>query len=908
MRILVDGQPLQTGSRFRGIGRYTEGLIEGLCKNGAEVIVLFNASDSVFCEAIQNLLKLVPETKIEVFYAIGNYNSLNINGVDYFVSSKLYEEVVNRIKPDVFVCPSAFEIRQNFIVPPLERISKSYPVAVVDYDLIPFEDFDRYLPNSEDRSAYLSVLRSFLSADLFLCISRFTENQLKKYFPEVTTATILGASFTEEVNNIQQKEYIFYCGGLDDRKNVDFLCRAYSRLPNGIRSKHPLYICCRTKSSQANKLTKLIKRLNVSDGDIRLVEAETNTELARLYAECKLFIFPSLMEGLGLPLIEALTFQAPILTSNAASLPEIIDNPESWFSPFDEQQLATKIEKVLTDSSALERLKGYSVKNTSKFTWESVGNQTLAFLELLVDKKTNSGMTSDADLSGMVLPEELRYQYKLAKFRQNVRTIYFDVSSYHRIKNHTGIQRIVNKFIQYLPEKLCDCNFNIEYLICDNGRYFIADCLDGRWSLLAEAQPSTNDWYMSVDLCCGDSACNENKLIEWKQNGVKIFIYVYDLVFEKNPEYVCNTEVVSVLKKWLRFVARNADCILSDSNSVISEFIEWASSEEIDISKTIFLPQHLGSDIVVSDTDPNCLARIDKVYQFICVSTIEPRKGYLILLKAFIEALDNGMDARLVVVGRPGWKASEEIQLLQNNKYAGTKIIWENDCSDGRLQSLYKQSDCFIFASYYEGFGLGIVEAARYGLPLLLRDIPVFRELAGNHALYFNDDCLVRYLTEVASGKVKLPSVKGMEVLTWEQSVYQTAQKLIDISQNEFFSYVKRPDEKVPVESISELFSSHTSESNLSDHSGNQDKGIEQPIVFRTFTNVQQIKFRILSKIWPTKSRRHYYKAKANGVVCASISTRKLPLLKRLKYSFGSCCALTEGKRRHYADKLRRGI
>lgn len=904
MRILIDGQSLQTDSRIRGIGRYAEGLIEGLAKTGSEVVVLFNGIDSKYIEAVKRLAEIVPEAKTEVFYAIGDCSSLNVNGLDYFLSTKLYQDAVNRINPDVFLCPSMFEIGQNFVCPPVERISKFYPVAIVNHDLIPFENFDRYLPDREYREAYFSILRTFLSGELFLCNSKFTERQLQKYFPGSQTAVVWGASFTVELENVHKGEYIFYCGGLDERKNVDFLCRAYAKLPYSLRSKYPLYICCRKNSSPAKELIKRVNRLNVGQ-QIQFVEAETNEELARLYAECKVFIFPSKLEGLGLPLIEALTFQAPVLTSHAASLPEIIDNPDALFSPYDEQQLTTKLQKVLTDPLALKQLQDYSDLNKTKFTWKKVGERTLEFLEQLISKRLKSRTATDSDLSAMVLPLELRKSYNLAQVRQVKRTIYFDVSVYWCTKAHTGIQRVVNKFMQYLPKELSDYNFDIAYIVCKDGTYWVAEYRDEKWKILTRANPVANDWYMSVDLCGNEILDREHDLIEWKKRGVKIFVYVHDIIFEKSPEYIINQETVSILKKWLRVVACNSDCVMSNSNSVIEDFKKWANSESIDLSSMHFLPQHLGSDIFIDNSD--YLPKDTNTFQFICVSTIEPRKGYVTLLKSFIEALNNGMNAKLVVVGRPGWKANEEIQLLEENPYANTKIVWENDCSDDRLQKLYKQSDCFVFASYDEGFGLGIVEAARYGLPLLLRDIPIFRELAGKHALYFNDETLACRLADVASGKLELPSVKGMEVLTWKESVHKTAQRLIELSRNEFFSYLKNPDENTFVEPISELFAVDQSSTRKTENPPVKQV-CDQLAVVRKFSTCQRIKFRILSKIWPSSERRRYYQDKADGIVRASLGSRHLSLIKRLKYSFGSCCAPTEEKRRHYADKLRRGI
>ena len=107
MRILVDGQSFQTDSRNRGIGRYTEGLINGLCKNGADVVVLLNGSyEQASSEAFLRIKTNNPEAKVEFFFPFGNSSSLNVNELDYFLSEQLYLDAVNRIRPDAFLCPS----------------------------------------------------------------------------------------------------------------------------------------------------------------------------------------------------------------------------------------------------------------------------------------------------------------------------------------------------------------------------------------------------------------------------------------------------------------------------------------------------------------------------------------------------------------------------------------------------------------------------------------------------------------------------------------------------------------------------------------------------------------------------------------------------------------------------------
>ena len=900
MRILVDGQSFQTDSRNRGIGRYTEGLINGLCKNGADVVVLLNGSyEQASSEAFLRIKTNIPEVKVEFFFPFGNNSSLNINELDYFLSEQLYLDAVNRIRPDAFLCPSIFEVGQIFICPPLERISKICPVSAVGHDTIPLDDVQVNLPAHDVRNSYLSFLRAAFSVDLMLCNSRFTEKRFLHICPGLKTKVIWGASFTEDVKQIEKKNYVFYCGGLDPRKNVDFLCRSYAKLPYSIRIKYPLYICCRKNTDLAQKLNKFIKQLGIGS-QIKLVEAEKNEDLARLYAECRLFVFPSKSEGLGLPLIEALTFRSPILTSQTTSLPEIVDNPEAWFSPYDENQLADKLFKALTDPNVMQRLQAYSEKNQNKFTWDKVGGEVLNQLSRIVAIKQRSQICNDIDLSFMTLPKLLKCEFLRSLAKQKKRTIYFDISSFSQTKANTGIQRVVKKFIQYLPEELENYNFDIAYISGnDSSKYQIICSEDGKWKILGDAYPVANDWYISVDLCANQILKHQKNLIDWKNRGVKLFIYVHDIIFNEHPEFVSDAKAANSLNKWLYFSLKYADCIMSNSCTVVENVKKFALRNEINIKKTIFLYQHLGTDFNSDKKNTYNKQNVhdrEKHYQFICVSTIEPRKGYKQLLTSFMKALDEGMNAKLVIVGRCGWKNEDVVKLLKTNKYAGKQIIWENDCSDERLKQLYSQSDCFVFASYDEGFGLAIVEAAQFGVSLLLRDIPIFREIAGNHALYFTDDKLSEHLKKIVSKEENLPSLDGMEILTWKQSIHETAEQLVGLAKTEFLSCMKEPICKVASESVIEILE------NMQGNSNNER------LIVRKYSRISRFKFKILARIWPSEKRRNHYKNKILNIPMPEFSTRPLSLQKRLRYKFGACFAPTKEKREHYETKLKRYI
>lgn len=919
MRILVDGQSLQTDSRIRGIGRYAEGLINGLSMNGAEVIVLLNGTFEPRCtEAVKQLKLVAPLAKVEVFFSLQNFNSTNINTIEYFISQELYFEAVQKIKPDIFICPSVFEVAQSFICPPIEQISKQHPVATVCHDLIPLENIPAYLPSQELQKCYLSLFRSFCSSNLILCNSQFSKDKLLNFLPNATTAVIWGASFTKQINNIEKKNYIFYCGGLDERKNVPFLCRAYANLPYHLRSQYPLYICCRKNTHATRELQRYIFLLSSRfnkfgiNFQIKLVEAENNADLARLYAECKLFVFPSKLEGLGLPLIEALTFRAPILSSNAASLPEIINNSDALFSPYDEKQLTEKLRTALTNQSILNNLQTYSNINQQKFTWDKVTKTALKHLNNLIDERQNNQLNHATNLSAMTLPRELNHDYLLSRIRQNKITIYFDVSIYHQTDARTGIQRVVQKFLRYLPSELKNFNFDI---CCITGTtddcYRIIDYHDNSWKILGVAHPVANDWYMSVDLCADQILKHKSELLSWKTHGVKLFIYIHDIIFNDHPEFVVNPKTVTILRNWLEFSVINSDCIMCNSITVANNVKRWARTNNIDISKKYLIPQHLGTDL---NLKPLKTHKNNKEFQFISVSTIEPRKGYKSLLTAFIKALDSGTKARLVIVGRRGWKSNEVEDILKNNPYANKQIVWENDCSDEKLKNLYDQSDCFVFASYDEGFGIALVEAAQFGLPLLLRDIPIFREIATDHAIYFSDENLTDYIKSISSKTIELPSISGMNICTWEQSVHNTVVQLLKLANNELFSHLKNTSNKYYYESILDLQSCPDDEKTNSSAQNRQspqsvDNNHNQSrLLVRKYSKLNRIKFKILSKIHPSKTKRRHYIDKYNGVPMPEFSTRPPSVYKILKYAIGSCIALTKEKRNHYKFKLKKLI
>ena len=140
------------------------------------------------------------------------------------------------------------------------------------------------------------------------------------------------------------------------------------------------------------------------------------------------------------------------------------------------------------------------------------------------------------------------------------------------------------------------------------------------------------------------------------------------------------------------------------------------------------------------------LAGIGAAPTFAMVGTIEPRKGHAQALDAFERLWAQGLDVRLAIVGAEGWKGLPDsrrrtipalMARLRSHPELGRRLFVLHGASDAYLDRIYAASVCLLAASEGEGFGLPLIEAARHGIPLLARDLPVFREVAGPHASYF---------------------------------------------------------------------------------------------------------------------------------------------------------------------------
>lgn len=311
------------------------------------------------------------------------------------------------------------------------------------------------------------------------------------------------------------------------------------------------------------------------------------------------------------------------------------------------------------------------------------------------------------------------------------------------------------------------------------------------------------DILLTLDLSGHDFVCAEQTGVHrsLKDAGVRIYCSLYDLLPVKLPQCFPDAAATNFLR-WLAAVARCADGVVAISKSAADDFAGWVRlcggprPTACGLSWT-----HLGADYMSStptgglphDADQT-LANIKGGPSFLIVGTIEPRKGHLQTIAAFDALWAQGLDVNLVIVGKEGWIGLPDDQrrtiptivtTLRTHPQLGKRLFWLDGISDEYLERIYAASACLIAASEDEGFGLPLIEAAQHKLPILARDIPVFREVAGEHAYYFSGD-KAGDLAMAARAWLKLhaegraPHSADMPWLTWKQSAARLLQIVLN--------------------------------------------------------------------------------------------------------------------------------
>jgi glycosyltransferase involved in cell wall biosynthesis len=309
-----------------------------------------------------------------------------------------------------------------------------------------------------------------------------------------------------------------------------------------------------------------------------------------------------------------------------------------------------------------------------------------------------------------------------------------------------GIQRVVKNLLRALSER-GDPELPVRAVRFDNGKLYEVDSLEAP-SPAREALAGAGDVLLMLSDTWNALDDYKASLSELRKRGVFIVSGVHDLIPELYP-HACHEATVSRYDAWFRQMLLYSDAVLAVSQTVADEFGSFVTAGALAHTPGLKIGWfHNGADAAeksVASVRENASARkkVRAIAEsgepvFLCVGTLEPRKGHRVALHAFEELWSEGVAARLVFVGRRGWYDEALARDIAAHDEMGRRFAWFDDVDDGELAFLYERCAALILPSFAEGFGLPIVEAARRGRPVLCSDIPVFREVGGEGgAAYF---------------------------------------------------------------------------------------------------------------------------------------------------------------------------
>lgn len=1048
MRIVLDLQACQSPSRLRGIGRYSMALAKALLRRpgGHEIIVALNGAlpgpiDGIIAE----LDGLIDRRQVATWSQPGNVGFLTGDSRwRIHAAERIRERFLESLAPDVVHVGSLFEgIGDDVSTTVGEGVR--LPTAVTLYDLIPLADEGFFGQNQALADWYSRKLVSLRRADMMLAISEYSRREALDLLgvPETRIATISSAAdpmFRPPLPGGAQAEeaalrrrygisrpYVLYNGTIEPHKNVARLLEAFARLPAALRRAHQIVLVCSLHPADEVRLKGMAKQAGLSRDEYVITGFVPDGDLVALYGHCRLFAFPSLREGFGLPALEAMACGAPVVASNTTSLPEVVGWPDALFDPESVGSISGKLAEALGSPGFREGLTRHGLERARGFGWDETARKALAAFEELHERRRplpsvfqlpggplprlalvsplppvggtigertaallpdllrhyriecvtgqatvdqpfvranlpvrspswfernaarydrvvyafgadprclgwmpdlirhipgivilhdfNVGRSLAGSADGAPPVDWLRELYRshgwtaildigtpdglrapggypctggtiahaqgvitldathradaeawfgagvsedwilidgdaasspaerADRFRDAIETIHaaspvtrldrladdlagiapqdgptradwqavirciarnrrsrgairqlmIDVSELVQRDAGTGIQRVTKNILMKCMENPPP-GYRVEPVYDDGSgtlryaRGLAVRMIGGFDPALADDPVDTvpGDIFLGVDLIAHQIEGRRDLNQDLRHRGIRTYYVVYDLLPLIRPEWF---PPFPQFRTWLQRIGSEADGLVCISKAVADQLVEHLPDLGIDRPGPLRIGHfHLGADIGTSDGVPS--PEVERVLGsgnplFLVVGTVEPRKGHAQALAAFERLWALDVEAELVIVGKQGWMVEKVADRMRGHDEAGKRLHWFERATDADLNALYARCSALLAVSLDEGFGLPLIEAARHGQPILARDIPVFREIAGRHAEYFSGT-EPRDLAEAISAWIRRRSAggvatsDGMPWLTWAQSARQLLGTVLD--------------------------------------------------------------------------------------------------------------------------------
>ena len=273
----------------------------------------------------------------------------------------------------------------NYFLPRLlGAIARRRVITIHD---LTYKRFPNLLQKETLHNLNAHMPREIAAADAIICVSESTREDLLRYY-EVDAHRVLaihsgistwsrlsvGSAPAESRRYVLPSRYILFVSTIEPRKNLGVLLDAFERLKARGAYDGALVVVGRV----GWKSEELVPRLH--GRDVHHLDYLSPNELASVYRNAEIFVFPSIYEGFGFPLLEAMAYDVPSIAARSSSLPEIGGDAALYFDPTSPRELERAIEQLLSDRALCEELIARGKRRVAEFRWDVTAEQTLAVM------------------------------------------------------------------------------------------------------------------------------------------------------------------------------------------------------------------------------------------------------------------------------------------------------------------------------------------------------------------------------------------------------------------------------------------------------------------------------------------------------------------------------------------------
>jgi glycosyltransferase involved in cell wall biosynthesis len=371
MRIGIEGRVLTP--RIGGIGRYAIHLIEALsslavqrCPDLEFVIftapqtdrALLEVSRARLCERFRRIKSTLLRSSVLLPVGvrceqIDVLHGLDQSGIPLFFKTGKYVVTIHDVIP--LVLPWAFPLRHRWVLATaLARIRKQAEMVIVP-STAAAEDVVRYLQVEQERVSVIPMG----------CDARF----------QPVEEPIRAAALRRRYD--LPRRYILFVGTLEPRKNVKTLLQAFAQVIAEMPQDDLALVITGGNGWGREDYVAIVNALKIQDR-VCFTGFVEDDHLPDLYRGALLFVYPSLYEGFGLPVLEAMACGTPAITSNRTSLPEVAGDAALLVDPTRPEALAEAMTSIMSDGELRQRLRAKGLARARAFTWDAVAEQTVA--------------------------------------------------------------------------------------------------------------------------------------------------------------------------------------------------------------------------------------------------------------------------------------------------------------------------------------------------------------------------------------------------------------------------------------------------------------------------------------------------------------------------------------------------